>query len=170
MGESQRANMMGQRVFIIALMASLCVALPTNDLVVPEAKDAGTTGDKFVQSTLIAEDQLPQAQAKKPSPTEAEAEVSLAQAQASEDSSSSGCTDVAHWYDSDGPQYNCGWYGHNYQAHGHTANTACCACQHAAAPSRSGCYDNYGDYNYACHQESIYASCICPSYVTNGGA
>jgi len=53
MGESQRANMMGQRVFIIiALMASLCVALPTTDLVVPEAKDAGTTGAKFVQSTL----------------------------------------------------------------------------------------------------------------------
>jgi len=52
MGESQRANMMGQRVFIIALMASLCVALPTTDLVVPEAKDAGTSGAEFVQSTL----------------------------------------------------------------------------------------------------------------------
>jgi hypothetical protein len=45
--------MTGQRVFIIiALVASLCVALPTTDLVVPEAKDAGTTGAKFVQSTL----------------------------------------------------------------------------------------------------------------------
>merc|ERR1711865_1049474 len=53
MGESRRANMMGQRVFIIALMASsLCVALPTTDLVVPEAKDSGTTGAEFVQSTL----------------------------------------------------------------------------------------------------------------------
>merc|ERR1712086_20854 len=52
MGESQRDNMMGQRVFIIALMASFCVALPTTDLVVPEAKDAGTTGAEFVQSTL----------------------------------------------------------------------------------------------------------------------
>merc|ERR1712166_524791 len=52
MGESQRANMMGQRVFIIALMASLCVALPTTDLVVPEAKDARTSGAEFVQSTL----------------------------------------------------------------------------------------------------------------------
>merc|ERR1711865_1108384 len=53
MGESRRANMMGQRVFIIALMASsLCVALPTTDLVVPEAKDAGTSGAQFVQSTL----------------------------------------------------------------------------------------------------------------------
>merc|ERR1711865_145377 len=53
MGESRRANMMGQRVFIIALMASsLCVALPTTDLVVPEAKNAGTSGAQFVQSTL----------------------------------------------------------------------------------------------------------------------
>merc|ERR1712166_764961 len=53
MGESQRANMMGQRVFIIiALMASLCVALPTTGLVVPEAKDSGTSGAEFVQSTL----------------------------------------------------------------------------------------------------------------------
>merc|ERR1712028_49015 len=52
MGESPRANMMGQRVFIIALIASFCVALPTTDLVVPEAKDAGTSGAEFVQSTL----------------------------------------------------------------------------------------------------------------------
>merc|ERR1711957_306189 len=52
MGESHRANMMGQRVFIIALIASFCVALPTTDLVVPEAKDAGTSGAEFVQSTL----------------------------------------------------------------------------------------------------------------------
>merc|ERR1711957_1105719 len=55
MGESQRANMMSQRVFIIALIAliaSFCVALPTTDLVVPEAKDAGTSGAEFVQSTL----------------------------------------------------------------------------------------------------------------------
>merc|ERR1712086_24549 len=52
MGESPRANMMGQRVFIIALMASFCVALPTTDLVVPEAKDSGTSGAEFVQSTL----------------------------------------------------------------------------------------------------------------------
>merc|ERR1711865_673228 len=52
MGESPRANMMGQRVFIIALIASLCVALPTTDLVVPEAKDSGTSGAEFVQSTL----------------------------------------------------------------------------------------------------------------------
>jgi len=52
MGESQRDNMMGQRVFIIALIASLCVALPTTDLVVPEAKDSGTSGAEFVQSTL----------------------------------------------------------------------------------------------------------------------
>merc|ERR1712166_446914 len=53
MGKSRRANMMGQRVFIIALMASsLCVALPTTDLVVPEAKNAGTSGAQFVQSTL----------------------------------------------------------------------------------------------------------------------
>jgi len=44
--------MMGQRVFMIALMASLCVALPTTDLVVPEAKYAGTSGAEFVQSTL----------------------------------------------------------------------------------------------------------------------
>ena len=35
---------MGQRVFIIALMASFCVALPMTDLVVPEAKDARTSG------------------------------------------------------------------------------------------------------------------------------
>merc|ERR1712028_273624 len=33
-------------------MASLCVALPTTDLVVPEAKNAGTSGAQFVQSTL----------------------------------------------------------------------------------------------------------------------
>merc|ERR1712086_901414 len=52
MGELQRANMMGQRVFIVALMASLCLALPTTDLVVPEAKYAGTSGAEFVQSTL----------------------------------------------------------------------------------------------------------------------
>merc|ERR1712153_69318 len=52
MGVSPRANMMGQRVFIIALMASFCVALPTTDLVVPEAKDSGTSGAEFVQSTL----------------------------------------------------------------------------------------------------------------------
>merc|ERR1712195_418999 len=52
MGELQRANMMGQRVFIVALMASLCLALPTTDLVVPEAKDSGTSGAEFVQSTL----------------------------------------------------------------------------------------------------------------------
>merc|ERR1712166_39551 len=52
MGESQRANMMGQRVFIIAFMASFCVALPMTDLVVPEAKDARTSGAEFVQSTL----------------------------------------------------------------------------------------------------------------------
>merc|ERR1711957_556910 len=52
MGESHRANMMGQRVFIIALIASFCVALPTTDLVVPEAKDSGTSGAEFVQSTL----------------------------------------------------------------------------------------------------------------------
>merc|ERR1712153_64657 len=52
MGESPRANMMGQRVFIIALIASFCVALPTTDLVVPEAKDSGTSGAEFVQSTL----------------------------------------------------------------------------------------------------------------------
>merc|ERR1712086_865867 len=52
MGESPRANMMGQRVFIISLMASFCVALPTTDLVVPEAKDSGTSGAEFVQSTL----------------------------------------------------------------------------------------------------------------------
>jgi len=52
MGETQRANMMGQRVFMIALMASLSVALPTTDLVVPEAKYAGTSGAEFVQSTL----------------------------------------------------------------------------------------------------------------------
>merc|ERR1712086_222722 len=50
--ELQRANMMGQRVFIVALMASFCVALPTTDLVVPEAKDAGISGAEFVQSTL----------------------------------------------------------------------------------------------------------------------
>merc|ERR1712086_957874 len=50
--ELQRANMMGQRVFIVALMASLCLALPTTDLVVPEAKYAGTSGAEFVQSTL----------------------------------------------------------------------------------------------------------------------
>merc|ERR1711865_417734 len=52
MGELQRANMMGQRVFMIALMASVCVALPTTDLVVPEAKYSGTSGAEFVQSTL----------------------------------------------------------------------------------------------------------------------
>merc|ERR1712166_94246 len=52
MGELQRANMMGQRVFMIALMASVCVALPTTDLVVPEAKDARTSGAEVVQSTL----------------------------------------------------------------------------------------------------------------------
>merc|ERR1711865_1288696 len=52
MGESQRANMMGQPVFIVALMASFCLALPTTDLVVPEAKDSGTSGAEFVQSTL----------------------------------------------------------------------------------------------------------------------
>merc|ERR1712195_245746 len=52
MGESQRANMMGQPIFMIALMASLCVALPMTDLVVPEAKYAGTSGAEFVQSTL----------------------------------------------------------------------------------------------------------------------
>merc|ERR1712028_316053 len=51
-GELQRTNMMGQRVFIVALMASLCLALPTTDLVVPEAKYAGTSGAEFVQSTL----------------------------------------------------------------------------------------------------------------------
>merc|ERR1740133_612526 len=48
-----------RRVFIIALialMASFCVALPTTDLVVPEAKDAGTSGAEFVQSTLKSVD------------------------------------------------------------------------------------------------------------------
>merc|ERR1712166_680626 len=35
MGESQRANMMGQRAFMIALIASFCVGFPTTDLVVP---------------------------------------------------------------------------------------------------------------------------------------
>merc|ERR1712166_1033788 len=52
MGELQRANMMGQRVFMIALMASVCVALLTTDLVVPEDKYPGTSGAEFVQSTL----------------------------------------------------------------------------------------------------------------------
>merc|ERR1712038_2012930 len=45
--------------------------------------------------------------------------------------------DPEGWYDSDGPQYDCEWYGQgsNCQAYGHlyenfgkTANEACCAC------------------------------------------
>ena len=43
---------MGQRVFIIALIASFCVALPTTDLVVPEAKDSGTTGAEVLAPSL----------------------------------------------------------------------------------------------------------------------
>ena len=43
---------MGQRVFMIALMASLCVALPTTDLVVPEAKYAGTSGAEVLAPSL----------------------------------------------------------------------------------------------------------------------
>ena len=43
---------MGQRVFIIALIASFCVALPTTDLVVPEAKDSGTSGAEVLAPSL----------------------------------------------------------------------------------------------------------------------
>ena len=43
---------MGLRVFIIVLMASLCVALPTIDLVVPEAKDTGTSGAEVLAPSL----------------------------------------------------------------------------------------------------------------------
>ena len=44
------------------------------------------------------------------------------------------------WYDSDGPTYDCAWYGkgtncarygHNYANQGMTANDACCVCKEA---------------------------------------
>lgn len=53
---------------------------------------------------------------------------------------SSICTDVIDWYDSDGPTYNCEWYGESMTAErcrdygntngnfGYTASRACCAC------------------------------------------
>merc|ERR1719203_479904 len=51
----------------------------------------------------------------------------------------SNCQDaVYNWYDSYGPDYDCDWYarnagacekyGYDYEARGHTAKTACCAC------------------------------------------
>ena len=43
---------MGQHGFMIALMVSLCVALPTTDLVVPEAKYAGTSGAEVLAPSL----------------------------------------------------------------------------------------------------------------------
>jgi hypothetical protein len=43
---------MGQRVFMIALMVSICVALPTTGLVVPEGKHAGTSGAEVLAPSL----------------------------------------------------------------------------------------------------------------------
>lgn len=47
------------------------------------------------------------------------------------------CSDAPGWYDSDGPRYNCDWYGRegrcalygsSYRNWGLVANEACCAC------------------------------------------
>jgi len=50
------------------------------------------------------------------------------------------CTDVAGWYDRDGPDYTCSWYasnpsfckdhGANFRNFGYTAKEACCACKY----------------------------------------
>merc|ERR1711971_237682 len=48
------------------------------------------------------------------------------------------CTDVANWYDVDGPYYDCEWYSHgsrctqfgnDHSRMGQTAQTACCVCR-----------------------------------------
>lgn len=70
------------------------------------------------------------------------------------------CHDEPDWYDSGGPQYDCGYYaqdggkfcateGHLYENFGMTASQACCVCG-------GGCYDEPGWYDedgpeYNCH-------------------